>query len=453
MNELSKLICAGCGFEIGPDEPTPFRCPRASDQDDIDHVLRRKLHPAALGSITTARQIFEQAAAPFIEYRRLLHSHAIATSRGMEDLGFCVLVEELDAAVARVDGRGFERTPFGPENDLGNALGLESDGLWIKNETGNVAGSHKGRHMFGLALWLEVARRVLPNAPDPSRQLAIASCGNAALAASVVARAANRAIDVFIPPWADPVVVEQLRRLRAHLVTCPREDGTPGDPCFHRFRGEVATGALPFTCQGSENGLVIEGGKTLVWEMVSVLLSAERELDHLFVQVGGGALGSACIQGLQDARDLGVLDRLPAIHTVQTRGASPLHRAWDAMVDKILLEHQRASGQPAPLLADDFERALYIRDRVPPSIVRDQLSHAASHRSAFMWPWEEEPQSIATGILDDETYDWLVLVEGMLTTGGLHWWFPKISCTKRTGWCETTPTWRRTPPAPPVWPV
>ena len=35
-----------------------------------------------------------------------------------------------------------------------------------------------------------------------------------------------------------------------------------------------------------------------------------------------------------------------------------------------------------------------------------------------MWPWEQEPHSIAHGILDDETYDWLAVVEGMLTTGG-----------------------------------
>ena len=36
-----------------------------------------------------------------------------------------------------------------------------------------------------------------------------------------------------------------------------------------------------------------------------------------------------------------------------------------------------------------------------------------------MWPWESTPKSIATGILDDETYDWLAVVEEMLSTGGL----------------------------------
>ena len=35
-----------------------------------------------------------------------------------------------------------------------------------------------------------------------------------------------------------------------------------------------------------------------------------------------------------------------------------------------------------------------------------------------MWPWDTEPKSVAHGILDDETYDWLAVCEGMLLTGG-----------------------------------
>jgi len=35
-----------------------------------------------------------------------------------------------------------------------------------------------------------------------------------------------------------------------------------------------------------------------------------------------------------------------------------------------------------------------------------------------MWPWETEPRSIAHGILDDETYDWVAVVRAMLASGG-----------------------------------
>ncbi|HYN58783.1 MAG TPA: hypothetical protein VET87_04415, partial [Rubrivivax sp.] len=36
----------------------------------------------------------------------------------------------------------------------------------------------------------------------------------------------------------------------------------------------------------------------------------------------------------------------------------------------------------------------------------------------FMWPWEEPPHSVASGILDDETYDWLAVLRGVAATGG-----------------------------------
>jgi threonine synthase len=35
-----------------------------------------------------------------------------------------------------------------------------------------------------------------------------------------------------------------------------------------------------------------------------------------------------------------------------------------------------------------------------------------------MWAWETTPASVAHGILDDETYDWLPIAGAMRATGG-----------------------------------
>jgi threonine synthase len=35
-----------------------------------------------------------------------------------------------------------------------------------------------------------------------------------------------------------------------------------------------------------------------------------------------------------------------------------------------------------------------------------------------MWPWESEPTSVADGILDDETYDWIPIVSAMAASNG-----------------------------------
>jgi threonine synthase len=42
---------------------------------------------------------------------------------------------------------------------------------------------------------------------------------------------------------------------------------------------------------------------------------------------------------------------------------------------------------------------------------------AALKKSRYMFPWAN-PESVAFGILDDETYDWVSLVDGMDQTGG-----------------------------------
>jgi threonine dehydratase len=380
---VSRITCAGCGW-TAPDvaaAPYPFRCP-AAGSDDTDHVLTRSL------DLAQAALVCGDDPNPFLRHRELFHSYHVARSHGLSDDAYVEIVGRLDREIAGVDGRGFATTPFGRQAALSAQLGFDvPGGVWVKDETGNVAGSHKARHLMGIMLYLRVveALKLAGGTPAP---LAIASCGNAALAAAVVARAAGRVLSVFVPPHADRAVLERLRALGAELTTCPRQPGVRGDPCYHRFHAALRDGALPFCCQGSDNGLTIEGGETLGYEIVAAL--GGLELDHFVIQVGGGALASACIQAFTRAARLGALARLPRFHMVQTEGAYPLKRAYDRVVERI----RGGAGADAP------------------------LRYAATHRSEFMWPWETEPRSIAHGILDDETYDWLAVVRGMLETGG-----------------------------------
>ncbi|MGQ0669355.1 MAG: pyridoxal-phosphate dependent enzyme [Actinomycetota bacterium] len=385
MSAATTLVCAGCGAEAGPDERYPFRCPAAVPGDDVDHVMTVVLDPAGL------RLKEGNEPNPFVRYRELFHSYHVARSHGLGDEGYVDLVRDLDERVAAVDGHGFRITPFERSPALSDRLDFSAaGGVRVKDETGNVSGSHKARHLMGLMMHLKVVERLGLARGRATGELAIASCGNAALAAAVVARAAGLSLQVFVPTSADPVVVTKLKELHASLTTCPREEGVAGDPTYHRLQQAIRQGALPFTCQGSDNGLTIEGGKTLGYEIASELQHSGGRLDRLFIQVGGGALASSVIQGLRDAVALGRLPALPRIHTVQTKGAHPLKRAFDRVTDRI-----RAGSEP-----------------------EEALRYAATHRSEFMWPWEEEPRSVAHGILDDETYDWLAVVRGMLETGG-----------------------------------
>lgn len=391
MTPASHLVCRGCGASPPADDPYPFRCPNAG-VGDVDHVVARILDPTQVRFPTCSDATLDTN--PFVRYRTLLHSYHRASDGRLTDAEFVEMVTCLNRAVSDLDGRAFKATPFGRDPVLSAQLGFRPlGGLWVKDETGNVAGSHKARHLMGVLLHLEVAERIGLTDRAVRPDLAIASCGNAALAAAVIARAGGWHLRVFVPVDADPAITARLGDLGADVVTCARRPDVVGDPTYARLRDELAAGALPSTCQGSENGLVIEGGSTLGYEIVFDLAARGITLDHLVVQVGGGALASACVQAFQEAVDMGVLERSPTIHTVQTTSAHPLERCYRRIRD--LLPH-------SPSIAE----------------VARALKTAATHRSSFMWPWESEPRSIATGILDDETYDWLVVVGAMLMTGG-----------------------------------
>ncbi len=376
--------CVGCGFQPRAGQPVPLRCPGARPDDDIDHVMTRVV------DTTTLRFPTGSEPNPFIRYRTLFHAYHLARANGWSDDDYIALVERLDAAVAAIDGVGFRVTPFGRQIDLGERLGFTHDGgVLVKDETGNVSGSHKARHLMGTMLELEVAD-ALAGGSVPRPRLAIASCGNAALAAAVVAAAAGRELDVFIPTDAHPLVVARLSALGADVTVCERDPRVPGDPTVRRLHDAIAAGAIPFTCQGDLNGFAIEGGLTLGYELAEALDWEDVRLDRLFIQVGGGALASAVIEGFAEARTLGLAVRETSIHPVQAATVAPLARAYERLAHRLDMD--------APT-DEDF-------------------AWAARHRSAFMWPWETEPHSVAGGILDDETYDWLAIVRGTITSGG-----------------------------------
>ena len=344
---MTQGLTCSCGAVAAGDA---WACAKR-DSDDGDHVLRL---PMPEWSVDGSSQ------QPFVRYRRMLRSWVEAD----DDAWFVDRAGQLNAAVAGVDGHGFEVTP------CSRAL-IGGRSITVKDETDNVSGSHKARHTFGLMLHLLVReRRAGAGAGRPS--LAIASCGNAAVAAAVVAAAERWPLTVYVPEVAEAAVVARLRELDAIVEFCPRIDGEDGDPSYHRFREAVRAGAVPFGCQGPDNGYTIDGGRTLGYE----LAEQAPDIDRVYIQVGGGALAASVAQGLA------VGGSPAALMAVQTEGCAPLARTWERIAE--------LGG----------------------------LGEARRRRASVMWPWTPTPFSAATGILDDETYDWAAITEAMFDTGG-----------------------------------
>ena len=354
--------CAVCGATTAIGDALTWRCPNATATD-------RRHAPQIVQPV--APVVSTGATNPFLAFRQYLAWDSFAEALGLDDGARVALVSELDAQVALVAGTGFVTTPFARADALSDELGFApTGGVWVKNETAHVAGSQKARHLFGILLHLVTAERagLVPWSDGERPSLAIASCGNAALAASTLAAAVQWPISVFVPADANPRVLERLHALGATVVECPRLPADPpGDPCVHRFREAVMEGAIPFSVQGTENAWCLDGGRTIGWEMRG------RPFDRLFVQVGGGAFAACVSAGMGS---------LPRLHAVQTRACAPLERAWELAA---------SVGGPAAV---------------------------AQHWSDVMWPWEHVGHSAADGILDDETYDWLPVVDAMHRSHG-----------------------------------
>jgi threonine synthase len=355
--------CAVCGSGVDLADPRPFTCPRATT-DDRHHVL----HPLT-GPLEAGPDRLDDAN-PFVAYGPRMAWWGFGRAHGMSEAALI--------AIAGGAADGFAVTPFAA-HDLGCR-----EPVWVKDETGNVGGSHKGRHLAGILLHLRVAEALgLGERARPP--LAISSCGNAAVAAATLAQRAEWPLRVFVPEWAPPTVLSAIEAMGAEVVVCERrDDDPPGDPALLRFREAVAGGALPFTVQGPENAVCLDGGRTLGWELADAIGSpgGPAVLDRIAVQVGGGAL-AACV-----GWGLGPGVRLD---TVQAQGCAPLARAWWRAKDAGYTDAQ-LPGRWAQLMTPWG------------------LGNAQGSR--------EQPRSVADGILDDETYDWIADVGVMAASGG-----------------------------------
>jgi len=339
--------CATCGAEVPIGTLHPFKCPDAP-AGDSHHVL----HPVVSGPDP---ELFDDPN-PFVRYGRSLAWWAFARTHGLS--------EDACLALTREVADGFVITPTAPSALLSEAVGAD---VWVKTEVGQLGGSHKARHLVTILLHLRAAEELGLTSRDERRPLAIASCGNAAIAASTLTHTAGWPIQVYVPMIDGGPVIETLTALGAQINRCPRVEGEAGDPAVLRFREAVAAGAIPFSVQGPENGLCLDGGRTIGWELREALPAPARVL----IQVGGGAFAACMGWGLGPGYRL---------DTVQTAGGAPLERAW-----------RLASG----VAADDLGRRW----------------------SDFMTPWAD-PHSLADGILDDETYDWQADVEVMRASSG-----------------------------------
>ena len=206
-----------------------------------------------------------------------------------------------------------------PIDDLPISLGEGStplikskvfEGVYIKNEGMNPTGNFKDRES---ALTLAYA------SAKGLKNLAIASSGNAGLSAALYSKVHRINTTCYVPEKtpAQKVGLVQLFGARLHIVGKTYEEG-------YRY----LLNNLPM---GSENitsgafSLRSDGAKTIAYEIWEQLGCVP---DTVVVPCGNGSVLAAVYHGFAELRDWGLTNKVPAMISVQIKGADPINQAF-----------------------------------------------------------------------------------------------------------------------------
>jgi threonine synthase len=185
-------------------------------------------------------------------------------------------------------------------------------GLLLKHEGHNPTGSFKDR---GMTVGVTVAKRI------GARAVACASTGNTSASLAAYGALAGIPALVFVP--AGQVAAGKLAQTIAYGARTLLVRGD-FDVCFALAR--EASEKLNVYLLNSVNPFRLEGQKTIVLEMLEQL--GWEPPDWIALPAGNLGNTSAFGKALREARELGLIPRLPRLAAVQAEGANPFARGF-----------------------------------------------------------------------------------------------------------------------------
>jgi threonine synthase len=184
--------------------------------------------------------------------------------------------------------------------------------LRLKHEGHNPTGSFKDR---GMTVGVTQARRI------GARTVACASTGNTSAALAAYAAQAGIPAFVFVP--AGQVALGKLAQSLAYGARTLLVRGD-FDDCLRLVT--EASDRLGVYLLNSINPFRVEGQKSIVFELLDQL--AWDPPDWIVLPAGNLGNTAAFGKALEEARDAGLIDRIPRIAAVQAAGAAPFAAAF-----------------------------------------------------------------------------------------------------------------------------
>jgi len=288
---LSWQVCARCGKELPASSPQS-QCPGCGGLLEVAHRT-----PSPGGPSANLREVFA------------------ARRRGSSPLDASGVWRYREVVLP--DAREKDVVTY-PEGNT-PLLSREAVSLWagvgsllLKHEGMNPTGSFKDR---GMTVGMTQARRI------GARAVACASTGNTSASLAAYASTAGLPALVFVP--AGQVALGKLAQTLAYGAKTLLVRGD-FDACFALVR--EAAEKLNVYLLNSVNPFRIEGQKTIVLETLEQL--SYDPPDWIALPAGNLGNTSAFGKALREARELGLIGRLPRLACIQAEGANPFARAF-----------------------------------------------------------------------------------------------------------------------------
>lgn len=313
FEEAPRYRCA-CGGVL--DVEAPFQLPASYHSSSLASTVRDESDLPPLAGAAWRQLFDERASTPPIW--PLGASNLLADRSGVWRYRELILPVSADMVVSRPEGNT-GLYPVGLENCAGNRVGHWQIGqfaglehFFLKHEGENPTGSFKDR---GMAVGVTMARL------RGARAVACASTGNtSASLASYAAQVGMQGI-VFLP--AGQIAGGKLAQSLAYGATTVQINGD-FDAAMQLV--EQVCNEMGIYLLNSLNPFRVEGQKAIGLEILQQL--DWRAPDWLVLPAGNLGNTSAIGKAFRQAYELGLVNSLPRIASIQAAGANPFYRSY-----------------------------------------------------------------------------------------------------------------------------